>query len=99
MNNEEIKIDWNSTCCDVIRPYCPNGALVWSKLRSVHYMVRIVQQILVTVPQQNSLPFANIGKMYCPECSHFINENEIKDDKCPICKRVTLMRMWRKEDE
>lgn len=42
---------------------------------------------------------SNIGKMYCPECSHFINENEIKDDKCPICKRVTLMRRWRKEDE
>jgi rubrerythrin len=42
---------------------------------------------------------SNIGKIYCPECSHFINENEIKDDKCPICKRVTLMRRWRKEDE
>jgi len=42
---------------------------------------------------------SNIGKIYCPECSHFINENEIKNDKCPICKRVTLMRRWRKEDE
>jgi rubrerythrin len=41
---------------------------------------------------------SNIGKIYCPECSHFINEDEIKDDKCPICKRVTLMRRWRKED-
>ncbi len=41
----------------------------------------------------------NIGKIYCPECSHFINENEIKNDKCPICKRATLMRRWRKEDE
>jgi rubrerythrin len=40
----------------------------------------------------------NIGKIYCPECSHFINEDEIKDGKCPICKRVTLMRRWRKED-
>lgn len=42
---------------------------------------------------------SNIGKMYCPECSHFINENEIKDGKCPICNRATLMRRWRKEDE
>jgi Zn finger protein HypA/HybF involved in hydrogenase expression len=42
---------------------------------------------------------SNIGKTYCPECSHFVNKNEIKDDKCPICKRVTLMRRWRKEDE
>jgi len=42
---------------------------------------------------------SNIGKIYCPECSHFINEDEIKNDKCPICKRVTLMRMWKKEDE
>jgi rubrerythrin len=42
---------------------------------------------------------SNIGKTYCPECSHFINEDEIKDDKCPICKRVTLMRRWGKEDE
>jgi rubrerythrin len=42
---------------------------------------------------------SNIGKTYCPECSHFINENEVKDGKCPICKRVTLMRRWRKEDE
>ena len=42
---------------------------------------------------------SNIGKIYCPECSHFINENEMKNDKCPICKRVTLMRRWKKEDE
>jgi Zn finger protein HypA/HybF involved in hydrogenase expression len=41
----------------------------------------------------------NIGKIYCPECSHFINEDKIKNDECPICKRVTLMRRWRKEDE
>ena len=41
---------------------------------------------------------SNIGKIYCPECSHFINEDEVKDDKCPICDRVTLMRKWRKED-
>ena len=41
----------------------------------------------------------NIGRIYCPECSHFVNEDEIKNGKCPICKRVTLMRRWRKEDE
>ncbi len=39
-----------------------------------------------------------IGRMYCPECSHFIDEDEIKDEKCPICRRVTLMRRFKKED-
>ena len=39
-----------------------------------------------------------IGRIYCPECSHFINEDEIKKGKCPICERVTLMIRWKKED-
>lgn len=32
--------------------------------------------------------------MYCCECNHVINGNDIKNGICPICKRTTVMKRY-----
>ena len=39
-----------------------------------------------------------IGRLHCPECSHIINDEDVKKDKCPNCKRETLMRRLTEKD-
>ena len=80
-----------------------NGSTVVVPREEIVDVVRRMLTIYGNTKESKCLLDNRIGRMYCPECSHILNDDDLITDEhdntnCPNCKRVTLMRRLVKED-